>query len=128
MDELEQKGHRRVQPQTSARTCATAGAPTQLALFSEPPDVVILQSAAQTERAISEALELGWAVRLRRSEGGFELTLSPPAIAPAAAACGFTRRVGSRLLQTAEASGTRLWARPAGPAWPGWMEWGTLPP
>ena len=89
----------------------------------------MLQDASQTERAVAEALQRGWSVRLRRLPEGFELILAPPAadVTPVdalAPVCGFSRRVTSRLLESAKANGSRLWARPAGAAWPGWTEWG----
>ena len=126
MDELEQK------VQLRFHVSEPRLAPLQLHLFGEAPGAVVLRDALETEHAVAEALEMGWSVRLRRLREGFELRLTPPRVEtepvePLAAVCGFSRRFALRLLATAEANGTPLWARPAGAAWPGWTEWGTLP-
>jgi hypothetical protein len=134
-----QRGERRAKATTvgrDARCTQTGEAPRQLDLFLRKPEEVFHADAESAATALSSALEQGKSVGLIRSAKGLVLLVAQTCQelvsqetegrVALGETCGFSRRANELVSQTVEREGRQLWARPAGTAWNGWIEWGTL--
>jgi hypothetical protein len=119
--------------------------PTQLELFASAsvaadgprPAPVTLEDGDAAVDVMMRALESGKTVGLLKSHEGFELLISAHDVLPGTdeiigtshrlgERCGFSRRPAELLVRGVCEYGRRLWARPAGSHWTGWVEWGHL--
>jgi hypothetical protein len=112
--------------------------PLQLDLFVSPGQSRLFGDVQSLVDAALEAVEAGHAIALMRSPRGFELLVGQRQEEPATssldfgddtvvgARCGFTRRATEALLGAIERGTRALWARSAGGAWNGWIEWGRI--
>lgn len=98
--------------------------PLQLDLFQPESEPLMLDDAPSAAAAVSQALERGLTVKLRKGRLGFELLV--PQGAPRGETCGFSKRAVELLVRGVERGGQTFWARPAGGSWAGWAEWGTF--
>ncbi len=110
--------------------------PAQLDLFADAPELRVYTEPRVAAEALSAALERGLAVAAMRAFDGLQIVramnrdpiqridFGVPFVA--GGICGFTRRGAEVLLSAVQREARCLWARPAGPFWKGWVEWGPL--